>query len=86
MDNIKKLEARELLTRPTKRHRTRDSDVNWIEPELPADRFEKPEELHMYGRIVETEAKPGCCFCTYVFKMKRYHNEDVGTWRQEIKR
>ena len=86
MDNIKKLEARELLTRPAKRNRTRDSNVNRVEPELPAERFEKPEELHVYGRVVDRDAKPGCRFCTYVWKMKRYHNEEVGTWRQEIKR
>eukprot|EP00957_Ditylum_brightwellii_P045065 3418177-Ditylum_brightwellii.AAC.1 len=28
MDNIKKLEERELITRPAKRNRTRDSNVN----------------------------------------------------------
>eukprot|EP00957_Ditylum_brightwellii_P037336 2825886-Ditylum_brightwellii.AAC.1 len=28
MDNIKKLEAIELITRPAKRNRTRDSNVN----------------------------------------------------------
>eukprot|EP00957_Ditylum_brightwellii_P085199 6479587-Ditylum_brightwellii.AAC.1 len=46
MDNIKKLEARDLITRPVKRNRTRDGNVDWVEPELPAERFEKPEELH----------------------------------------
>eukprot|EP00957_Ditylum_brightwellii_P071200 5412299-Ditylum_brightwellii.AAC.1 len=76
MDTIKKLEARELITRPAKRHKTRDSNANRVEPELSAARFEKPEELHVYGRIVETNAKPGCHFCTHVFKMKRYHNEE----------
>ena len=86
MDNTKKLEARELITRPAKRIRTRDSNVNRVEPELPQERFKKPEELHVYGRVVDNDAKPGCCFCTYIFKMKRYHNEEVGTWRQEIKR
>eukprot|EP00957_Ditylum_brightwellii_P085170 6477284-Ditylum_brightwellii.AAC.1 len=46
MDNIKKLEKRELIKRPIKRQRKRDSDITWVEPELPAERFEKPEELH----------------------------------------
>eukprot|EP00957_Ditylum_brightwellii_P036456 2760914-Ditylum_brightwellii.AAC.1 len=86
MVNIKKLEARDLITRPAKRNRTRDSNANLVEPELPAERFEKPEELHIYGRVVDKDAKLGCHFCTYVFKMKRYHNEKIGIWRQEIKR
>jgi hypothetical protein len=86
MDIIKKLEARELITRPAKRKRTRDSNVNRVEPELPAERFEKPEELHKYGRVVDRDAKPECCFCTYIWKMKRYHGEQVGAWRKEIER
>ena len=86
MDNIKKLEARELITRSPKRQRKRDSDVTQVDPELPAERFEKPEEHHKYGRVVDRDAKLGYCFCMYVWKMKRYHNEEVGTWRQKIKR
>eukprot|EP00957_Ditylum_brightwellii_P049062 3722413-Ditylum_brightwellii.AAC.1 len=62
MDNIKKLEARELITRSPKRQRKRDSDVTQVEPELPAERFEKPEEQHKYGRVVDRDAKLGCCF------------------------
>eukprot|EP00957_Ditylum_brightwellii_P176521 13443246-Ditylum_brightwellii.AAC.1 len=85
MDNIKKLEARELITRPTKRQRKRDNGITWVEPELPAERFEKLEELCKYGRVVDRDAKPGCPFCTYVWKMKRYYGEEVGSWRQEIK-
>eukprot|EP00957_Ditylum_brightwellii_P118832 9064265-Ditylum_brightwellii.AAC.1 len=86
MDSIKKLEARKCITRPAKRQRKRDSDITWMEPELPVERFEKPEEMHKYGRVVERDTKPGCCFCTYVWKMKRCYGEEVGTWRQEIKR
>eukprot|EP00957_Ditylum_brightwellii_P067095 5092626-Ditylum_brightwellii.AAC.1 len=43
MDNIKKLEARQLITRVSKRQRKRGSDVTWVEAELPAESFEKPE-------------------------------------------
>eukprot|EP00957_Ditylum_brightwellii_P210441 15364979-Ditylum_brightwellii.AAC.2 len=76
MDNIKKLETRELITRSAQRHIKRDSDNIQAEPELPAEIFEKPEELHGYGRIVEMDAKPGFHFCTYVWNMKRYLGEE----------
>eukprot|EP00957_Ditylum_brightwellii_P035105 2661498-Ditylum_brightwellii.AAC.1 len=59
MDNIKKLEARKLITRPTKKQRKRDIDITWMEPELPAKRFEKLEELHKYKKIVERDVKQG---------------------------
>eukprot|EP00957_Ditylum_brightwellii_P016627 1250551-Ditylum_brightwellii.AAC.1 len=85
MDNIKKLEARELITRSPKIQRKRDSDVIWVEPEFPVERFEKPEEQHKYGRVFDRDAKPGCCFCTYDWKMKRYHNEEVGTGNRRLR-
>eukprot|EP00957_Ditylum_brightwellii_P209365 15361383-Ditylum_brightwellii.AAC.1 len=83
MDNIKELEARELITRPTKRQRKRDNKIIWVKPELPAEIFEKPEELHKYGRVVERDTKLGFHFCMYVWTMKRYHGEEVRTWRQD---
>eukprot|EP00957_Ditylum_brightwellii_P060500 4593659-Ditylum_brightwellii.AAC.1 len=59
------------MTRPTKRQRKGDSDITWVEPEPPAASFEKPEALYKYGRVVERDAKSGCCVCTYVWKLKR---------------
>eukprot|EP00957_Ditylum_brightwellii_P192677 14671180-Ditylum_brightwellii.AAC.1 len=42
--------------------------------------------MQVYGMVVEIDTKLGCHFCTYVWKMQRYHGEEVGKWRQEIER
>ena len=86
MERIKRIEARDYQSVPSRGRRTRESDIIQVEPELPEDRFQKPNKGHECERVTKKDSKPGCIFCTYVWKMKRYHNEKVGIWKDEIKR
>eukprot|EP00957_Ditylum_brightwellii_P110593 8435127-Ditylum_brightwellii.AAC.1 len=50
MERIKRIEARDYQSVPSRGRRTRERDIIQLEPELQEDRFQKPNKGHECGR------------------------------------
>ena len=85
LEEFESQQAEEEEEPPKKRRRATRTSFKNVQ-RLPVIRLQEPRHLHVMGKLGGASGRPGCEFCKFMWKTKKYYGRETGTFDKDVKR